>query len=353
MKTITLAGRVGKIKLAENLFNAATSAGLRKTSTYNAMMTVYMHNEMPKQVLSVLDDLKGDATCGPTIVTYNILLSLFGRTLLIEPMETILSAIKQSNLSPNVKTYNTLIAGYITAWMWDEMENVYKTMESESVEPDVNTHLLMLRGFANSGKLEKMERTYELVKDHVNGQAPPILLMSMLCAYFKSTDYPNRLMKIEELIARIPKEAYRAWLNVRLIKLYAQEGLTEKMDDMIFEAMNRKTVIITKRTMNSIITSYFQSDDVDNLSEFIKMAELGGWKLYRSIYHCKMVMCGRHQRFREMHHVLKEMDAFNIAPCKKTYVILYAIFTDSGRKTEADTVYGLLWKRGFQLYRSG
>lgn len=353
MKAITLAGRVGKIKLAKNLFDAATSAGLKKTSTYNAMMTVYMHNEMSKQVLSVLDDLKRDDTCEPTIVTYNILLSLFGRTLLVKPMETIVSVIKQSKLCPNIKTYNTLIAGYITAWMWDEMENIYKVMESQSVEPDVNTHLLMLRGFANSGNLEKMERTYELVKDHVNAQSPPILLMSMLCAYCKRTHHPNRVNKIEEILMHIPKEAYRAWLNVMLIKLYAEEGLMEKMDGMIFEAMNRKTVIITKRTLNLIITNYFHSDDVDRLNKFIKMAELEGWKLYRSSYHCKMVMSGRHHRFREMHDVLKEMDAFNIAPCKKTYGIMYAIFTDYDRKTEADTVYGLLWKRGFQLYRSG
>ena len=49
------------------------------------------------------------------------------------------------------------------------------------------------------------------------------------------------------------------------------------------------------------------NDAVDVLSEFVKRAELAGWRLCRSLYHCRMVLYGRQQRFTEMQHVLGEM----------------------------------------------
>ncbi|KAJ8543487.1 hypothetical protein K7X08_006010 [Anisodus acutangulus] len=162
-KAIVVAGRLKNLDLAAELFKEASNKQLKSTSLYNSLMSAYMFNGLAVKCQSVFRDLKREATCTPTIVTYNILISVFGRLMLIDHMEETLREINDLSIYPNVSTYNYLIAGYITGWMWDDVEKTYRIMKAGSLKPDFTTHLLMLRGYAHSGKLDKMEEIYELV----------------------------------------------------------------------------------------------------------------------------------------------------------------------------------------------
>ena len=345
VKAIKLAGRIKDVNLALELFNAAGSERVRTSSTYNALMGTYMFTESPKKCLAIFENMKKDPDCVPSIITYNILLSVFGRSMLVNHMEAILTAIEESNLKPTLKTYNTVIAGYVTAWMWDKMESSFQAITDSGLKPDTLTHHLMLRGYAHQGNLEKMEKTYELVRDTIDEKSPP-LIRAMICAYCKSSD-PDRVKKVETLFSRLPENQYRSWLNVLLIKLYAREHLTEKMEALIHEALNRGTVINAAGVMRAIITSYFVLGDLDHLTKFIRLAESAGWRLCRSLYHCEMVMYGQKSRFHEMKNVLLEMDDFKFEPTKKTFLIMYKAYSNFGKKFAAESVFGLMWKNGF------
>ncbi|KAK1316982.1 Pentatricopeptide repeat-containing protein [Acorus calamus] len=347
-KAITLAGRVGDLNRAAEIFLSGCANGVKSSSMYNALMGAYMYNGESKKALSVYEDLRVDEDCGgPTIASYNILISVFSRLMLVDHMEAVVQSIREAGLSLSRITYNVLIRGYITAWMWEEMERTFNAMGEAGIRPDLQTHLLMLRGYAHSGNIEKMEMTYRLVKKHVDVNDIH-LIRTMICSYCKSVD-PEKIRKIEALMALIPKEDYRPWLNVLLIRVYAQEGLMEGMEELIQEALDHNTVVVAMGVMRAIVSGYYHNDAVDRLAAFTRQAEAARWRMCRSLYHCQMVMYAVQDRFEDMHGVLMQMDRLNLWRVKRTYVIMYKAYMKAGMRWHVERVIGTLWKLGHDV----
>uniref|UniRef100_A0A7N0SYF0 Pentatricopeptide repeat-containing protein n=1 Tax=Kalanchoe fedtschenkoi TaxID=63787 RepID=A0A7N0SYF0_KALFE len=267
--------------------------------------------------------------------------------MLVDHMEAAFGELKDFDLSPNLNTYNIVLSGYVTAWMWDGMETTLSLMKASFVEPDRTTRGIMIRGYAHSGNIQKMEETYALVKDQfVENDAAIIRIM--ITAYCKSK-LTDRVEKIEALLKVIPESEYRPWLNVMLIKVYAQEGLLLTMEKFIDQAFAHNTVVISTQIMHAVISSYYRSNALERFERFVTRAESSGWKICRSLYHCKMVMYGFRNRLKEMENVLNEMDARRLTPTRKTFLIMSLIYLKWGEITKAKQVSGMMIKHGYNV----
>ncbi|CAL5186915.1 unnamed protein product [Lathyrus oleraceus] len=346
-KGIKAAGRSKNIDLAVELFREAEKKGVKITSTYNALMGAFMFNGLAGKCHSLFLDMKKDPVCSPSVVTYNIVISVFGRLMLIDHMEATFKEMSELRLSPNISTYNYLIGGYISTWMWDDMEKVFQVIKSGPVVPNMKTYLLMIRGYAHLGNMEKMEEIYSLVRDHVNENEMAILRV-MICAYCKSSDV-DKLKKIEAMLKLIPEKEYRPWLNVLLIKLYARENLLEKMETAINEAFEHRTAVTTTGIIKCIVTAYFRCNAVENLENFIRRSVFSGWRICHSLYHCKLVMYGSQKNLRKIQNVLEEMDDINMNRNKKTLWIMYKAYWNSGQKSMVLKILGQMFKHGYTV----
>eukprot|EP00252_Welwitschia_mirabilis_P027139 TRINITY_DN9206_c0_g1_i1.p1 TRINITY_DN9206_c0_g1~~TRINITY_DN9206_c0_g1_i1.p1 ORF type:complete len:359 (-),score=55.09 TRINITY_DN9206_c0_g1_i1:108-1184(-) len=320
--------------MAVELFTEMKSRGVRReTCAYNALMTAYIFNGLTKEALALFEDLKRDRDCDPNIVTYNILLSMFVGSMLIDHMEIVAKAIEQANLAPTVFTYNTLIKGYITAGMWIEAKKTFKAMKARLIDPNKETYSLLVRGYAHLGKLDKMEKNFTYIEDQIEKADIPVIL-AMIFAYSKSDD-SDKLKKIERLIQLIPKDEYRPWFDVILIKNYAQAGFMDKMENAISEALQRKTPIRTGCVTDSVSALYFRHNEIEKLEKFVRQAKIAGWRLTHSVYHSRIVLYGIQNRWKEMENVLKEMITSSpFHPLRKTYLIVYRIYSKFDKEAE-------------------
>lgn len=341
---IALAGRARNLSLAVKLFYESISTASHPF-LYNALMTAFMYNGEITDTICLFDKLKKETKYGPDSVSYNILLSLYGFSTLVDQMESVLNAMDSSGIARTVETYNILICGYLRSKRWDEMERIFGSLK----EPDASTQLLMLRGYAIAGRLKKMEKMYKLVKEDVHTRERS-LIWAMICAY-GNVRGQSSLKKIEELVGLVRAEEYFPHLQVFLIKVYAKEGSIDEMERLIVNACRNNTVISSISVMKTILSVYFKFGDVDRLDFFIKQAEKAGWSLCKDLYQCKMIFYSRLGRLREMCSEVDKMDLYWPVRDRNTLKILYKGFSNAGRRLEMNMVIGLMYKYGFQFPR--
>ncbi|CAN6834490.1 unnamed protein product [Brassica oleracea var. botrytis] len=87
-KGIKIAGRARDISFAVSLFNEAGKKRSQTAPIYNALMSAYMYNGLAEECQSVFIDFIRQTHCAPTVGTYNILISVYGRLLIVKNMET-------------------------------------------------------------------------------------------------------------------------------------------------------------------------------------------------------------------------------------------------------------------------
>ncbi|XP_010507825.1 PREDICTED: pentatricopeptide repeat-containing protein At2g48000-like [Camelina sativa] len=346
-KGITISGRLKNVDMALSLFDESA----KTTSVYNALMGAYMWNGLADQCKQLFLDFEAqEEHSTPSVSTYNILISVYGRLIMVDRMEAVFLQLQQLKILPDSSTYNNLIAGYIYAWSWDKMESTFQIMKHGGlVKPTLATYLLMLRGYANSGNLVRMEEMYQAVKRHVDRNEIK-LLESMICAYYRSSD-KDRIRKIKTLCKLIPKKSYKPWLYVLLIQLYGQDDNLHAMENFIDQAITKGLQIETDGIMRSIVASYFRCNAVDKLAKFVQRAHSAGWRMSRSMFHGLMLMYGTQKRFKEMENALSEMESFNISRSKKTLCILHRVYATHGQEHKVNQVAGMMLKHGHDFPR--
>ncbi|KAK8570290.1 hypothetical protein V6N13_002980 [Hibiscus sabdariffa] len=299
---ISILGRLGKVELANCIFETALREGYGKTVyAFSALISAYGRNGYYEEAIKVFDSMKNyglkpnsvtynaviDA-CGkggvefkrvveifddmlsggvqPDRITFNSLLSVCSRGSLWESAMNLFSEMAGRfddalNLFNEMKflgigldrvSYNTLLSIYAKLGRFEEALDICREMEGSGIRRDVVTYNALLGGYGKQGKYDEVRRLFGEMK--AQRVSPNLLTYSTVIDVYSKGGLYEEAMDVFREFKRAGLKA-DVVLYSALIDALCKNGLVKSavslLDEMTKEGIRPNVV-----TYNSIIDAF-------------------------------------------------------------------------------------------------
>lgn len=149
----------GRLEDAEDLLNEMVSSGVSPSATtYNCFFKEYKGRKDADNALNLYRKMKEDASCSPSMHTYNILVGMFAKLNKMEIVKEIWSDMGLSGAGPDLDSYTLLIHGLCEKKKWKEACQFFVEMIEKGFLPQKVTFETLYRGLIQADKLRTWRR---------------------------------------------------------------------------------------------------------------------------------------------------------------------------------------------------
>ncbi|KOM55753.1 hypothetical protein LR48_Vigan10g164500 [Vigna angularis] len=335
--------RTGKYKRAIVLFGKMNEFGLDPTLvTYNVMLDVYgKMGRSWSRILELLDEMRikglefDEFTCSTVI-------SACGREGMLDEARkffaelklngykpgtvTILKEMEDNNCPLDSVTYNELAATYVRAGFLDQGKAVIDTMTSKGIMPNAITYTTVIDAYGKAGREDEALRLFSQMKDM--GCAPNVYtynsVLAMLGKKSRTEDVINVLCEMK-LNGCAPN---RATWNTMLV-VCSEEGKHNHVNRVLRE-MKNSGFEPDKDTFNTLISAYTRcGSEVDSAKMYGEMIK-AGFTPCVTTYNSLLNALARLGNWKAAESVILDMRSKGFKPNETSYSLMLPCYSKAG-----------------------
>ncbi|KAK8654401.1 hypothetical protein V6N13_128369 [Hibiscus sabdariffa] len=298
---ISILGRLGKVELANSIFETALREGYGKTVyAFSALISAYGRNGYYEEAIKVFDSMKNYGL-KPNSVTYNAVIDACGKggvefKRVVEIFDDMLSG----GVQPDRITFNSLLSVCSRGSLWESAMNLFSEMVSRGIDRDIFTYNTLLDAVCKGGQ---MDLAFEIMAEMTTKNILPnvVTYSTMIDGYAKAGRFDDALNLFNEmkfLGIGLDRVSYNT-----LLSIYAKLGRFEEALDICREMEGsgiRRDVV----TYNAL---------------------LGGY--------------GKQGKYDEVRRLFGEMKAQRVLPNLLTYSTVIDVYSKGGLYEEAMDVF--------------
>lgn len=298
---ISILGRLGKVDLAEKVFETALNDGYGNTVyAYSALISAYAKSGFCDEAIRVFDTMKNSGL-KPNLVTYNALIDACGKGGAdFKRASEIFDEMLRNGVQPDRITFNSLLAVCSGRGLWETARNLFSEMVYRGIDQDIYTYNTLLDVACSGGHMEAaFEIMVEMPIKNIFPNEVTYSTMIRGCAKAGRLDRALRLFNEMKLAGiNLDRVSYNT-----LLAIYASLG---RFDEALNVAKEMESIGIRKDvvTYNALLDGFGKQ----------------GW----------------YDKVNELFHKMK---ADNLSPNLLTYSTLISVYSKGGLYREAMEVY--------------
>ncbi|KAM7277035.1 hypothetical protein ACFE04_018901 [Oxalis oulophora] len=304
---ISTLGRLGKVDLANSVFETARKEGYGNTVyAYSAIISAYGKSGYADQAIRVFDSMRENGLF-PNLVTYNAVIHAcgiggfeYGRV--VEYYHDML----RNGVEPDSITFNTLLAVCSRGGLWETARDVFNEMVKRGINPDSITYNTLLDAACKGGQMDLASEIMAEMPYKPNN----VTYSTMIDGFAKA----NRLDEALNLLREM-------------------------------KSMGVKLDRVSYNTLISIYTKLCRFDDA-----FYACAEMERSGISKDVvtYNALLTGYGKQCQFAEVRKLLEEMKSNRVSLNLLTYSTLMDVYLKGGLYTEALQVFKEFKKAGLK-----
>nr|GME14191.1 pentatricopeptide repeat-containing protein At2g31400, chloroplastic [Ipomoea batatas] len=252
---ISILGRLGKVDLAEKVFENAVNEGYGNTVyAYSALISAYAKSGADfKRALEIFDELLRNGV-QPDRITYNSLLAVCSGAGLWETARRLFSEMIYRGIEQDIYTYNTLLDAACNVGQIDVALEIMSEMPAKNIFPNEVTYSTMIRGCAKVGKFDRALGLFKEMKSK-GIKADRVSYNTLLAIYASLGRFEDALDVSKEMEGMgIKKDVvtYNALLDG-----FSKQGMHNKVKEF-FAKMKQENLSPNLLTYSTLISVYFK-----------------------------------------------------------------------------------------------
>lgn len=299
--TISALGRLGKVDLAQELFDKAFSAGFgRNVYSYSALVSAYGRSGRCKEAMEVFESMKKWG-CKPNLITYNTVIDACGKGGVdFKKALEIFEMMHREGVEPDRITFNSLIAVCSRGNLWEEAQKAFEEMQRRGIDQDIFTYNTVVDAVCKAGKMDQAASIVANMRQ--NFIKPNVVTYSTLL------DGYGKAGRFAEAIS-------------------------------VYEEMKDADITPDRVSYNTLVYIYAKLGKFDDALLVCSQMERAGWRKDAVTYNALLDAYGKQGKYNEASQLFEKMKAEGIVPSVLTYSTLIDAFAKGGFHREALLVF--------------